>query len=724
MSKSYYCIKHDNKELKTLEDLQGWYMNKIRELQKEDKDFDELPFVEDERKIVIDTLSEFVPDDNDSALFKNALWRYLSTFLNARLWVAKDKHDTESDHYPRIIKWYNESIEMLKDKNLRIKFVKEEIVRAEENSLDWIKKGADFNDKRLKAEFEAGQKYLEFLKSTEQGFHLEAQEGGIVEDQKVFKLNPTHNFELLKEHRKKYFEERKSRFISDRKLKSLETKDGDVNQCYVFWLQDELKVIDLWLSDKYPNGKPKGIRQRDSERVELLKYQSFVQEEIRKLNQKPPTDELLKSSINEFEYLENIISNHKTQGEIFKLFVIEKGIKDIHEERQKHQGGKIPGEREFFEITFARESKRVINAIHDHVFNLDTDNSKSAYLNQAYRKIAGLLEKNEEQRELFRNIGDSFSEDLLHYSFYLMELSNLKKVIVRDYKNYLDLDLLFNTDDRKFENRILCSYHQQLEIINKHSKHDCHTRIRAEETSKNLFEDLSQEYFEQYDYIVQKWVKTKRANGHEVNETHFINSQLNRMNTIFKYDKIKETYSATNFEQKIFVFSREYYEKYMTNIFPSIINHLKSKLEEIESLQLSIPEKKEGLPMKSKPSKISDKSFIYNCGDDTEVNLDQLHDKLVENSLIDKPKDIRTFRKTFSGNQIKTPIVWRGSLYELHFFIQLLIDGKKIEKCNQFVIASKCFRNSENEPINYKSLRTATNEPATASLLKSIVGSL
>ena len=164
MGNSYYCIQHEGKELKTLKDLEAWYMNKIKELQKADKEFNELPFVEEERKMVIDILKDFVPTDNESEIFKNVLWRYLSSFLNMRLFVAKEKHEPAQDRFPGIYLWFLEQMDMIKDADLQKKFIEGEIERTEKTSLEWIRKGADFKQKHLKAEFEGGQKYLAFLK--------------------------------------------------------------------------------------------------------------------------------------------------------------------------------------------------------------------------------------------------------------------------------------------------------------------------------------------------------------------------------------------------------------------------------------------------------------------------------------------------------------------------------------------------------------------------------
>lgn len=103
-------------------------------------------------------------------------------------------------------------------------------------------------------------------------------------------INPTHSYELLKPVRLNLFEKFKQRFIDDRTFNKLETTDTELKQFYLFWLQDELKVIEGWKSDTHPNGEPKfkykfQQKNRASELIELGKYQSYVLSEIEATNQ-------------------------------------------------------------------------------------------------------------------------------------------------------------------------------------------------------------------------------------------------------------------------------------------------------------------------------------------------------------------------------------------------------------------------------------------------------
>lgn len=94
-----------------------------------------------------------------------------------------------------------------------------------------------------------------------------------------FTINPTHNFELLKETRRGLFEEWKTAFIEERTIKKLQTNEFEMLCFYYAWLKQELDVIKQWLSDKYPNGE-KRPKHSTSDQIEILKYKHSVEVEI------------------------------------------------------------------------------------------------------------------------------------------------------------------------------------------------------------------------------------------------------------------------------------------------------------------------------------------------------------------------------------------------------------------------------------------------------------
>lgn len=197
------------------------------------------------------------------------------------------------------------------------------------------------------------------------------------------------------------------------------------------------------------------------------------------------------------------------------------------------------------------------------------------------------------------------------------------------------------------------------------------------------------------------------------------------LESLFTFDKKKLTVTAKDYQQKTYSFSLDFYETYMLPTVNFLNDFLDSKRKEIEEISNHIlaTNKSNGKSIKSQEN---NESFVYNSGDITDLNLSQLHDKLVGANppFIKKPKDIRLFKKIFSGEKITNPVVWMGTNYELHFFIKLLID--KIEKCSHFAVAVKCFNDKDNNKINYESLRTATRKPSKerANLLTAFVSTI
>ena len=100
-----------------------------------------------------------------------------------------------------------------------------------------------------------------------------------LEINKLTSGNPTHSFELLKSHRLKQYEDKLVASTDKRLLNELETTLFDISMLYSEWLNNEMKVVEQWLSDKHPNGdkkKPLSFAEQD----EIEKYKTFISNEI------------------------------------------------------------------------------------------------------------------------------------------------------------------------------------------------------------------------------------------------------------------------------------------------------------------------------------------------------------------------------------------------------------------------------------------------------------
>ncbi|MEO8148557.1 MAG: hypothetical protein ABI723_13005 [Bacteroidia bacterium] len=280
MDKSYY-IKDDNKSQKTLKELKRWYLDKIAEQKKIHKNFSELPFLEEERKHVLEILNSLKPVDNENEILINKLYFYIGSFLNLRLLPLLEKPDSAEEQFLSLEKWFEKCIAQIKDPGLQKKWIENELQRTKRISLDRIDIADDLKDNYFKEEFEAGQKFLTFLRDKLETISTET----------FLPWNPTNHFEELKKHRLQYFKKRKQELINERNDLELEINEDDLRMCYLFWLQDEIKTIDVWMSDTLPNGK-KSIKKTDSNKIELFKYQRFVLSQIEKhkLESKPRSE--------------------------------------------------------------------------------------------------------------------------------------------------------------------------------------------------------------------------------------------------------------------------------------------------------------------------------------------------------------------------------------------------------------------------------------------------
>ena len=192
-------------------------------------------------------------------------------------------------------------------------------------------------------------------------------------------FNPTHDFEKLKEFRLNQFESKKVILKKERDFEEIKTNENDFKIFYKLWLEHELEVIKMWLSDSYPNGIKKKIKNSKSNQVEIIKYKNFIENELfvnfDKHNMKTETSNIDNSIVHPFTITENF--------ELFKFFI--ERWKEPNTERSKFtyffdyfkaEKKEIFSQKQFFEfvsefVKIKISNKRQANAI---------NNSKNDYL--------------------------------------------------------------------------------------------------------------------------------------------------------------------------------------------------------------------------------------------------------------------------------------------------------------------------------------------------------
>jgi len=134
-------------------------------------------------------------------------------------------------------------------------------------------------------------------------------------------LNPTHSFELLKSHRLKQYEDKLVASTDKRLLNELETTLFDISMLYSEWLNNEMKVVEQWLSDKHPNGDKKKPLSFE-EKIEIVKYKTFISNEIDSTISDEPNNKKVDSIISDKPIESNPHPNIFVDKFSFDLFEI------------------------------------------------------------------------------------------------------------------------------------------------------------------------------------------------------------------------------------------------------------------------------------------------------------------------------------------------------------------------------------------------------------------
>ncbi|QQR95626.1 MAG: hypothetical protein IPJ93_02480 [Bacteroidota bacterium] len=164
MNRDWNYIEKEGKQLKTVDDFKNSYVRTVKAHKKQDSNFNEKKFEEETRKEIIALRDSILTDNTESKKYKFILLRFIGEFLNKKALILKSKYDPAPDQFPRIYNWFIEQLDNIKDIDLQKEFIESEIEKTKKTSISWINNGTDLKDKFLKADFDAGQKYLVFLK--------------------------------------------------------------------------------------------------------------------------------------------------------------------------------------------------------------------------------------------------------------------------------------------------------------------------------------------------------------------------------------------------------------------------------------------------------------------------------------------------------------------------------------------------------------------------------
>ncbi len=120
-------------------------------------------------------------------------------------------------------------------------------------------------------------------------------------------------------------------------------------------------------------------------------------------------------------------------------------------------------------------------------------------------------------------------------------------------------------------------------------------------------------------------------------------------------------------------------------------------------------------------------SFTYNQLSLKSDYIYDLFDGLKSNKFIDSKTNKLDFKRIFSGKPVEKPIIWTGTISDLHYFVKLIHNiNQSVEdlKQHQWEVACKCFINSDGSQFDRKQLKEQKKPKSTASILESIANKL
>jgi len=233
------------------------------------------------------------------------------------------------------------------------------------------------------------------------------------------------------------------------------------------------------------------------------------------------------------------------------------------------------------------------------------------------------------------------------------------------------------------------------------------------------------QYFDAFisDALYSEFVKSiyeriKPLNDFEINK--YLTLSVNQFKThtpIKRAEAFKINYQSTYWFPNVMEYKEESYDtKYSMHVWRHYTKHFhlfkeatENVLQDFKNGLISSGKKEEIIVKPKVKSKTKYHSFTYKNINTGLSQLTDLMNALKRKVLIADDTELAVFRKVFSGVSIENPIVWKGNISELSYFIkQLHNELKYVEdlKQQQWVVTINCFIQENGEQYNRKKLRT------------------
>lgn len=149
-------------------------------------------------------------------------------------------------------------------------------------------------------------------------------------------------------------------------------------------------------------------------------------------------------------------------------------------------------------------------------------------------------------------------------------------------------------------------------------------------------------------------------------------------------------------------------------------------LTEIHTIEIEATEK----PVKKQappPAVNSFHSFTYKQINTNPEKISDLCSSLKFNKLISQDTTVPNFKRVFTNSEIKTPIVWTGTISELFYFIKLIHNDLELVenlKQKQWEVTCQCFVDAEGNPFDRSKFRSQKKPKLTAAKIEKSASNL
>lgn len=149
-------------------------------------------------------------------------------------------------------------------------------------------------------------------------------------------------------------------------------------------------------------------------------------------------------------------------------------------------------------------------------------------------------------------------------------------------------------------------------------------------------------------------------------------------------------------------------------------------LTEIQTIEIEATEKpvrKQAPP----PTINSFHSFTYKQINTNPEKVSDLCSSLKFNNLISQDTTVPNFKRVFTNSEIKTPVVWTGTISELFYFIKLIHNDLQLVenlKQKQWEVTCQCFVDAEGNPFDRSKFRSQKKPKLTAAKIEKSVSNL